>query len=407
MLSERTIAIVKQSVPALREHGLAITRNMYPRLFENAEIRGMFNETHQRDGSQPRALAASVLAYAENIDNLGALSEAVERIAQKHVALNILPEHYPHVGRALLAAIADVLGEAATPEVLAAWGEAYQALADVLIGREAALYRADAEAEGGWIGWRDFVVERVVPESEIITSFYLAPQDGGPVMAFQPGQYLTFRLDIPGHGHAVRNYSISCAPGQSQYRISVKREGSPAGQPDAAPGLVSTYLHDQVRPGQLLEVSAPAGEFFLDDTSERPVVLLSGGVGLTPMVSMAETIAARQPARPTWYIHGTYCGAHHAMRDHVRALAASHPEMRAVTFYERPRAEDVKGRDYDETGRISVEWLARHVPMAEADFYFCGPKPFLALFATGLRAAGVAAERIHYEFFGPADELWT
>lgn len=407
MLSERTIAIVKQSVPALRDQGLAITQNMYPRLFENPEIRSMFNQSHQRDAAQPRALAASILAYAENIDTLGALGGAVERIAQKHVALNILPEHYPHVGRALLAAIGDVLGEAATPEVLAAWGEAYQALADVLIAREADLYRADAEAEGGWTGWRDFIVERVVPESEIITSFYLAPRDGGPIMAFRPGQYLTFRLDIPGHGHAVRNYSISCAPGQPHYRISVKREGPPAGQPDAPAGLASSYLHDQVRPGQLLEVSAPAGEFFLDETSERPVVLLSGGVGLTPMVSMAETIAARQPERPTWYIHGTQCGAHHAMKDHVRALASSHPQMRVVTFYEAPRAEDVKGRDYDERGRISLEWLARQVPMAEADFYFCGPKPFLALFATGLRAAGVAPSRIHYEFFGPADEIWT
>ena len=141
-LSGNTIAIVKATVPALEAHGLTITRRMYERMFKNEEIRDLFNQSHHGEtGSQPKALADAVLAYARNIENLSALGGAVERIVQKHVALNILPEHYPFVAEALLGAIGDVLGDAATPDILAAWGEAYWFLAEILIGREATIYR--------------------------------------------------------------------------------------------------------------------------------------------------------------------------------------------------------------------------------------------------------------------------
>lgn len=164
-LSAATIAVIKATVPALEAHGLAITQTMYGHLFKDEEIRELFNQSHQGPtGSQPRALAAAVLAYAQNIDNLGALAPAVERIAQKHVGLNILPEHYPYVANALLKAISEVLGEAASEEILKAWGEAYWFLAELLIGREAEIYRAHAAAPGGWAGWRDFVIDRVVAE---------------------------------------------------------------------------------------------------------------------------------------------------------------------------------------------------------------------------------------------------
>src|SRR5919112_706372 len=146
-LSDQTIAVVKATVPALQEHGLAITRRMYDLMFRDETIRDLFNQSHHGEtGSQPKALAAAVLAYAQNIDNLGALAPAVERIAQKHVGLNILPEHYSHVAEALLGAIKDVLGTAATDEILAAWGEAYWFLAHVLIGRESTIYSSLASA---------------------------------------------------------------------------------------------------------------------------------------------------------------------------------------------------------------------------------------------------------------------
>ena len=224
-LSDTTIHLVKATVPALQEHGLAITKRMYERMFQNEEIRDLFNQSHHGEtGSQPKALASAILAYAQNIDNLGALAPAVERIAQKHVGLNILPEHYPHVAEALLGAIKDVLGDAATDEILAAWGEAYWFLAHVLIGREKAIYTSLATAPGGWNGWRSFRIESKQRESEIITSFVLRPEDGQPVLRHQPGQYLTFWIEVPGQHPLKRNYSVSSAPNGETYRISVKRE---------------------------------------------------------------------------------------------------------------------------------------------------------------------------------------
>lgn len=397
-LSERTITLVKATLPALEAHGLDIVREMYSRMFQNPEIRDLFNQSHQSDaaGSQPRALTGAILAYAANIDNLGALAAAVERIAQKHVGLQILPEHYPHVANALLGAIAHVLGEAATEEILNAWGEAYWFLANILITREAAIYDNLAAAKGGWKGWRAFEIAEVRPESAVITSFVLRPVDGGPVLRHQPGQYLTFWFDIPGHPPVKRNYSISCAPNDEAYRITVKREQH---------GLASGWLHDNARPGMVLKVSPPAGEFFLPEQPERPVVLLSGGVGLTPMVSMLETLVAHHPQVPVHYVHGAFNGRLHAMGEHVRQLTAAHSGVRSSTFYEAPTAGETQGFDYDHAGLIDGAWLADKTPIQEADYYLCGPRPFLRALVSDLTQAGVPSDRIHYEFFGPADEL--
>ncbi|GEO12524.1 NO-inducible flavohemoprotein [Microvirga aerophila] len=396
-LSDTTVHLVKATVPAIREHGLAITRRMYERMFRNEEIRNLFNQSHHGEtGSQPKALATAVLAYAQNIDNLGALAPAVERIAQKHVGLNILPEHYPHVAEALLGAIKDVLGDAATDEILAAWGEVYWFLAHVLIGREKAIYTSLASAPGGWNGWRNFRIESKQQESELITSFVLRPKDDQPVLRHQPGQYLTFWIEVPGQHPLKRNYSISSAPNDESYRISVKREPQ---------GIASNWLHDQAAVGQMVKVAPPAGEFFLNEESPRPVVLLSGGVGLTPMMSMLETIAARYPNKPTHYVHGTLNGATHAMRERVRSLTEAYPNIEATTFYVEPRPEDRLGHDYDHEGLITMEWLQANTPLIEAGYYLCGPRPFLRAFVSGFALAGVRSNRIHYEFFGPADEI--
>jgi nitric oxide dioxygenase len=403
-LSPATVAVVKACVPALRTHGLAVTQAMYGRLFQNREIADLFNQSHQSDGAQQRALAGAILAYAENIENLGALTGAVERIAQRHAGLNILPEHYPYVATALLGALKDVLGEAATEEVLTAWGEAYWFLAEILIGREGEIYREHAGGRGGWMGWRDFRVERVERESAVVASFYLRPVDGGPVLRHKPGQFLTFRLDLPGHGQVKRNYSISSGPSDQFYRISVKREPAPADQPQAPAGLASNWLHDHAVPGAVLSVAPPAGEFVLEQDAAAPVVLVSGGVGLTPMVSMMEAVAeAAAPARLYW-VHGALNGRVHAMGRHVRELAAR-AGVKPTCFYEAPEAADLKGRDYDEPGRIGVDWLKANTPFESAVFYLCGPRPFLRALVGGLRAAGVPAERIRFEFFGPTDEL--
>ncbi|ALR20605.1 MULTISPECIES: NO-inducible flavohemoprotein [Sphingobium] len=396
-LSEQTIALVKATIPALEAHGLDIVHEMYARMFQNPEIRDLFNQSHHGDaGSQPRALTGAILAYASNIENLGALAPAVERIAQKHVGLQILPEHYPHVADALLGAIKAVLGDAATDDILAAWGEAYWFLANILIAREKRVYGEQQEAQGGWNGWRAFRVEKVIRESSVIRSFVLRPVDGGRVMRHKPGQYLTFWFEIPGHPPVKRNYSISGEANDETYRISVKREPQ---------GLASGWLHDHAAEGTILKVAPPAGEFFLGEQPERPVVLLSGGVGLTPMVAMLETIASRHPQLPTWYVHGTHDRDTHAMRDHVRALAAKGSAISVADFHQTPLADEVAGRDYDHAGIITDEWLIANTPVGDADYYICGPRPFLRAAVSALSLAGVEAGRIHYEFFGPADEL--
>lgn len=396
-LSDQTIALVKATVPALEAHGLDIVHEMYARMFQNPEIRDLFNQSHHGNaGSQPRALTGAILAYASNIENLAALAPAVERIAQKHVGLQILPEHYPHVAEALLGAIKAVLGDAATDDILAAWGEAYWFLANILIAREKRIYTDQIESIGGWNGWREFRVAQVVRESNVISSFILHPIDGNPVMPHKPGQYLTFWLKIPGHPPVKRNYSISSAPNGESYRISVKREEH---------GLASGWLHDQASAGTILKVAAPAGEFFLASQPERPVVLLSGGVGLTPMVAMLEALVDQGAAVPVHYIHGTHDRETHAMRDHVRALAAKASAVSVTDFHQSPLGDEVAGQDYDIAGLITEDWLIANTPAAYADYYICGPRPFLRHAVTALSMAGVPADRIHYEFFGPADEL--
>lgn len=397
ILTETTKAIVRATVPALAEHGTEITAAMYKRLFENAEVRELFNQSNQGEGGrQTKALAQAILAYAQNIDNLPALTGAVERIAQKHVGLNIRPDHYPHVATALLGAIGEVLGEAATEDVLGAWGEAFWFLANILIGREEQIYDDLQSSEGGWNGWRRFAVVSKRRESDIITSFVLRPVDGRAVLRHRPGQYLTFRFDIPGLPPQHRNYSISSAPNGETYRISVKRETH---------GLVSRFLHDQIQQGAVIDVAPPTGDFHLQPGRNRPVVLLSGGVGLTPMVSMLETIANSGHDFPVHYVHGAENGRVHAMGSHVRDIAKDRKSFRTAIFYGNPHERDERGIHFDHDGYITVDWLAENTPIAEADFYLCGPRPFLAAFVSGLAKAGVPQDRIHYEFFGPADEL--
>jgi len=397
LLTQRTIAVVKATIPALAEHGLAITTAMYRRLFEDDHIRALFNHSNQGDGgAQVHALAGAILAYAQNIDNLGVLAPAVERIAQKHIGYHILPNHYPYVATALLGAIKEVLGEVATDEVLNAWAEAYWFLADILKAREAKLRQEIEAKNGGWIGWRAFEVIEKRKESAVITSFVLRPIDRRPVLRHKPGQYLTFRLNVPDQPTMKRNYSISCAPNDDHYRISVKREAAGKGG--------SRYLHDAVRVGDILEATPPAGDFFMEDRPQRPILLLSGGVGLTPMVSMVEAIAAKHPGLETHFVHGTLNSDTHALDGHVRALAERHGAISVSTFYNEPGPSDVAGKTHDVTGMITIDWLKANTPLNEADIFLCGPKPFLRALVTGLSRAGVSDTRIHYEFFGPADE---
>lgn len=259
----------------------------------------------------------------------------------------------------------------------------------------------------GWDGYRTFVVERKEPESETVTSFYLAPEDGGPLAPYRPGQFLGFALDVPGEPEPVRRtYTISDGPGAgTHYRLSIKREPPPPDQPGAPPGTSSNYFHDHVTVGSRLRVLAPSGDFYLRDSAGRPVALLSGGVGLTPMISMLNSIVENGAKTPVWFVHGVRNGAEHAFGPHVRGLARAHENVNAHIVYLEPRPEDIAGRDYDDNGLITMEMLERLLPGPEGDFYLCGPPPFMKALYNGLLGWGVAEDRIFYEFFGPATVL--
>lgn len=259
----------------------------------------------------------------------------------------------------------------------------------------------------GWEGFRVFLVESKVPESETITSFYLKPQDAEPLQPYMPGQFLTFRLNLPEHATPLmRTYSLSDSPNQQDYyRVSIKRLPALPDPPGLPPGLSSNYFHDHVQPGTRLCVKAPRGKFFLDPSDATPVVLLSGGVGLTPMISMLNAIVESGNQRPVWFVHGSRNGREHAMGAHIRRLAIENNNVNVHVSYSQPGLEDREGRDYDSRGYVSIELLKRLLPPVAYDFYLCGPPLFMKSLYNGLLRWGVAESRINYEFFGPVSEL--
>ncbi|BBW96193.1 NO-inducible flavohemoprotein [Geobacillus icigianus] len=402
-LHPKTIEIVQSTVPILEKHGEQITKRFYELMFSNhPELLNVFNHANQKQGRQQRALAAAVYAAARYIDRLDAILPVVRQIGHKHRSLGIQPEQYPIVGKHLLLAIKEVLGDAATDEVIAAWAEAYEAIAAVFIQVEQELYEEAAAKPGGWRGFRRFIVAKKGKESDVITSFYLRPEDGGTISDFLPGQYVSVKLSIPGETYThIRQYSLSDAPGKGYYRISVKREGATAEKPA---GIVSNYLHDHIQEGDVLEVSAPAGDFTLDLTKETPVVLISGGVGITPLLSMASTLAIRQPHRQTTFLQAALNGRVQAFNQELRALAEN-PAFSYYVCYEFPSDEDRKHPHFRKEGRIDLEWMQTVIPSKDADFYFCGPVPFMKTVYRALKQWGVPEQHIHYEFFGPAGDL--
>ena len=406
MLSERTIEIVKEITPVVAAHAEAITQRFYIRLFQDAPaVQGFFNQSHQHTGGQQKALAGAICAYFTHIDNPAALGPAVELIAQKHCSLGIQPEHYPIVGKNLLAAIQDVMGDAATDEIIDAVAEAYQFLAGIFIEREKEIYQQQQASPGGWNGFRTFIVDRKVNESDIVTSFYLRPEDGGLLPPFFPGQYITVRAEHPTTPTSPRNYSLSDRPGLGHFRISVKREGPLV--PHAPDGLISTHLHEGVNVGDHLQVGPPCGEFTLDPSTvgSRPVVLLAGGIGITPLLSMAKSLVHAGVDAPIYFLQAARNSRVHAFADEVRQLTASGEKVQTKVLYSQPLEDDVAQRRYDGRGIVSVDLIRNWTPYQEAEFYFCGPKAFMQTVRACLRELGVDDARVHYEFFGPQQAL--
>ena len=399
MLDSKTIEIVKSTAPVLKEHSAQIGKRFYELLFRKApELNNIFNQTNQKRGVQQEALGYVVYAAGEYITNLDALTSVIRRITEKHRAIGVKPEQYSIVGETLLEAVKDVLGDAATDEIIEAWGKAYSFIADAFISIEKELYDETENQVGGWPDYRTFVVDKKEKETEEVTSFYLKPQDGQSIAKYKAGQYLTIKANIPGETYThIRHYSLSDAPNSEHYRITVKREEASHDDPD---GLVSNYLQEHVQVGDTLEFSAPAGDFIIA-TTEEPLVFISGGIGITPVLSMLNTVVKEQPDRQVTFIHATANSGTHAFKEHLLEMEKRHHNVKSVVCYSSPTAHDREARNFDFEGRIDLKWLQTVVPSKKADFYFCGSIPFMESIYRILTEWGIEQANIHYEAFSP------
>ncbi|KST68895.1 2Fe-2S iron-sulfur cluster-binding protein [Mastigocoleus testarum] len=259
----------------------------------------------------------------------------------------------------------------------------------------------------GWQDWRNFVVIRKVRESEEITSFYLKPQDGGSIPGFKPGQFLTIKLDIPEKDKPViRTYSLSdYSESGTYYRLSIKREGAPKNS-DLPPGLASSFMHDQVQEGTIIPAKPPAGKFFLDLNKSLPAVLISNGVGITPMMSMAKACKNFNSTRHLWFVHGARNGKFHAFENEIKAIAQQYPNLQVHFRYSRPQPED-NGK-YQSVGYVNAELLKQSVApeiekicgSQDAEYFLCGSPPFLQSLREGLKEWGVPEGKVFFESFG-------
>jgi ferredoxin-NADP reductase len=256
-----------------------------------------------------------------------------------------------------------------------------------------------------WPGFRTFRVQRKVIEdtAQSVCSFYLVPEDRQPLPPFLPGQFLTFRLDVPtavATDQVIRCYSLSDAPHPDTYRVSIKRVPAPPGS-DYPPGRSSSFFHDHVAVGSQLQVRSPAGHFHID-RSDAPVVLIAGGIGITPMLSMLNWCLAEQPDREVWLFYGVRHGREMVMKSHLEALDAAHPNFHLRLCFSDPQPEDEAGRDFHHRGRVDVSLLRTQLPLKPYHFYICGPTPMMASLVSALEDWGVPDARIHFEAFGPA-----
>lgn len=395
-MTPQQIELVKATVPVLRENGVALTGYFYNRMLgNNPDLKETFNMGHQRSGAQAQALAGAVLAYAENIEDPSVLLPVVELIAHKHVSLNIQAPDYSIVGENLLHSISEVLSISMDDPLIDAWAAAYGQLADLFISTEKVIYDQHQQTKGSWLGWRNFKIAQKVIESDEITSFYLAPVDGGDLPKYEAGQYISVRVFVPELGlRQPRQYTLSTSPQADYLRISVKREDE---KENLAAGWVSNTLHSLAESSQI-EVSAPTGNFYLIDHTKRNV-FISGGVGLTPMIAMLNQLVTLDMPQPVSFIHACRSSQVHAMKKHIHDLKDKYPRLSTFTAYEFPHDSDVLGIDYDIAGRLDLSNVDAALLPINADYYLCGPMPFMAEQHKALIARGVPAQNIHSEAF--------
>ncbi|MDT0569128.1 globin domain-containing protein [Streptomyces sp. DSM 3412] len=398
MLSAQSAPVVRATLPVVGASLTTITDVFYRRLFEERPelLRHLFNRTNQASGAQREALAGAVAAFAgllvERPDERP--DSVLARIAHKHVSLGVTADQYPLVGRHLLAAVAEVLGDAVTPEVGAAWDEVYWLMANALIAVEARLY-AEAGVADGEV-WQPMEIAERRQETADAMSLVLRRPDGRPTPAFRPGQYVSVRVELPDGAHQIRQYSLSTAPDHKTWRITVKRERAADGTvPD---GEVSSWLHTHAEVGGILDVSLPAGDLVLPE-GDTPLLLASAGIGVTPMLSMLDHLALTSSSRPVTVVHADRSPLDHVHRDEQADLVSRLPRADLHLWYEHDAHRSPGTNVF--TGRAALDHLD---PAPETTAYLCGPLPFMRAVRGELLAKGLRPAALHYEVFGP--DLW-
>ncbi|MGZ4473386.1 MAG: globin domain-containing protein [Nocardioidaceae bacterium] len=393
LLSDQAEPVVRATAPVVAENAVAITSRFYPTMLEaHPELRNLFNQGNQANGEQRQALASAVVAYAVHLLDPGAPSfqPVMQRIAHKHVSLGIGPEQYTIVGRYLMAAVAEVLGDAVTPEIAQAWDEVYWLFATQLIAEEARLY-ASAGVDPAH-PWRRYVVVERIEEATDTISLVFRPEDGQPVPRHQPGQYVSVAVTLPNGLRQPRQYTVSTGPRDNTLQITVRRVRGVDGAPD---GAVSTFLHDHVAVGDVLDLGMPAGDLVLAD-GDDPLLLISAGVGITPVAAILDDLATRRATRPVTVLHADRSAASHALFDATADALSTLEGAASHTWYEQPdSAGDGRGA---RAGRIDLGAL--EIPQ-DADVFMCGPLPFMRDVRASLVSRGVPSHRIRYEVFGP------
>ncbi|MEV0535097.1 globin domain-containing protein [Kitasatospora sp. NPDC050463] len=399
MLSAKSAEIVEATLPAVGGAIGEITPLFYDTLFADHPelLRDLFNRGNQANGTQQQALAGSIAAFASAlIAHPDQRPDAMlARIAQKHVSVGISNDQYRIVHTYLFAAIVEVLGEAVTPEVAAAWDEVYWLMANALIAIEDRLRAETAAAGPGDPAdlWRRFTVVARHQETDDVTTYLVRPADGHPIPPARPGQYVSVRATMADGARQIRQYSLS-GGADGGLRFTVKRAGA---GPDGAPaGEVSNHLHDHLHTGDIVELAPPLGDLTLADGA-GPVLLASAGIGNTPMTAMLDHLAATGSPRTVISVHGDRDQLSHAFRADLDRLTAKLPSAVAHVFYERPLGDWPQER----TGLVDLATVP--VP-AGTVAYLCGPLPFLRSVRAQLLTAGVPAADIHYEVFG--SDLW-
>ena len=396
MLSEKSRPYIDASVPVLKAHGVQITTLFYKTMFdEYPDLKNLFNMGNQANGSQQQSLASAVFAYAANYRNHDALAPVLSRIAHKHASVGLKSAHYPIVGRHLLSAISTTLGEAATPELMAAWDEAYWLIAGELIAAESRLYERAGISPDHRTPMR--VVQRD-EQAQDIMSLTLVPDSGVQPADFHPGQYVSVVVELEPGVFQQRQYSLSDAPNGRDWRITVRRDKGLSGNPQ---GTVSNWLHDNIKVGDTLSTSQPFGDFMPALEGVGPIVLMSAGVGITPMISVLNALAAQVPGRKVVFAHAAKNQSYVAHLDDIESARMRLADLTAHYYLEAGTLGELAGIE-PRPGRMNAGSLIAEDPaLSKATFYMCGPLPFMQAQWASLLQHGVPVEKIHREVFGP------